>query len=141
MYYSQHQILNLIEAVEDAGGAHLRDEPCVPRDIVYEVKTRTSKNTRIHVDSTGCGRPSKFLIPYLPTAEVQIPLDKDPDSGILVRDARVVVDLHMGIDRVTDDEAKRLEASDAGAVTVCAYDDCVGLWPRFQDQVFAAEEL
>jgi hypothetical protein len=136
MDYSQHQFLNLIEAVEDAGGANLPD-PCMPEDIVYEVATKTNKRTRVHVDSTGCGHTARFAVPYDPTAEVQIPLDKDKDPGNLVRDRQVVVDLHMGLDQVTEEEAARLKAFDAGIVTACAVDDNMGQWPRFRDQTFA----
>lgn len=52
--------LDLMEAVEDAGGAHLT-EVCVPRR--YKLAKRPDTKPRVFYTS-GCGNAARFVVPY-----------------------------------------------------------------------------
>lgn len=114
--------LSLIEEVEAQGGVHLTSEACTPptfrlnQPINPEDPNGPKRNIRIEM--TGCHRRAKFLVPLL------------PDAYLYDRD-----ELHTQEFDFNDQENPVTRFSDGAPALakVCAVDDAMGLWPRFQD--------
>jgi hypothetical protein len=127
--YHPDDFLSLIEEVEKQGGAHLASETCKPRrfrmnlPIDEAVPTGPKRSTR--VESTGCHRRAKFLVSLL--ADEHIGLDEDDPTDFDFNDAEHPV----------------ATMSDGGPamVKVCAVDDAMGLWPRFERAMFTGESF
>jgi hypothetical protein len=100
----------LCYAVEKERGALLM-EPCKGRSLRYKLPDPKGRRSWRFYQTTHCNNSSRMEIPYNPAATVRIYDPEEPDV--------IIVD-HAG-------EPKR----DAKA-TVCAVDDCVGLWPRYR---------
>lgn len=107
MLYNPDDFFALIEAVEEAGGAHL-PEPCVPPRYRIKLPDPSSGLRRMQtMQATGCHKETRFVIPY--------------DKPIYER----------------DDDGKIIAEGEAEAATlpVCAVDDDLGKWPRFVNSI------
>jgi hypothetical protein len=132
-HYTHRDFVSLISEVERQGGVYPVIE-CHAHEIDELVCAAAKKPPM----STGCEEPAIFEVPYDQTAEVDV---REP---ILVPD-----DAHgapKGRSKQRRDEEGKLEfkivtregAPDGdtfATVTVCANDDLMRLWPRFQDKM------
>lgn len=116
MNYNPDDFLNLIEEAEAQGGVHL-SEKCQPQSFrlmypVDENRPEASQKRSKRFTTTGCNRQAKFLVPLLPDAYMaEHGIDFDP------------------------------VATEPALVKVCAVDDAMGLWPRFQDAMQSGESF
>jgi hypothetical protein len=111
MIYAPDDFTRLSNLVIQEGGKCLEDE-CVGTMVKYKIPTDDGGHVWSRRWTTHCNFAARMEIPY--------------DGG-----------LHI---RLYDDHSNKLvdhtgETGSAKLVTVCAVDDCVGLWPRYQDVV------
>lgn len=111
MIYAPDDFVNLSNAVEHEGGKLLLD-PCVGRPIRYKLPRSDGKLHRKTIFTTRCDLVSRMMIPY--DASTKIRIHDDDDQTLMIVD-------HDGEKNPKNEMA-----------TVCAVDDCLGLWPRFQ---------
>jgi hypothetical protein len=109
--YAPDDFLRLSKLIEEEGG-ELLQEPCKGDMIKYKIPTEDGKHVWSRRWTTHCDFNARMKIPY--------------DSTLHVR----VYDEHSN--KLVDHKGEK--PSDTMA-TVCAVDDCVGLWPRYQDVV------
>jgi hypothetical protein len=127
--------LSLIEAVEQQGGAHLSAETCKPSyfRINQPVKADEPQGPKrnVRVGTTGCRRHAKFLVQLLPDAYIIAHADGEELEDLL----------HIcDFDDRNHPQATMSDGSPALA-KVCAVDDAMGLWPRFQDAMQTGESF
>lgn len=108
MNYHPDDFLALTEEVERQGG-YVQPDTCFPTQFRRRMPDGTWK--RDH--TTGCGLPARFGITYDPTEPVYF--ESRDDDG-----EKVIID-HPG---------EKVEG--AAYAAVCAVDDSMGRWPRFQ---------
>ena len=121
-YDSYDHFLRLVDAVEEAGGAHLPDT-CQP-SRVPDLDRDKLKNVPGDVNlpqneamTCGCDLETLLVVPYEIEGAVEVPGRDD--------DVEVVVPLR------TEKEVETALGNGAGFTTVCAVDDNVAMWPRF----------
>lgn len=149
MNYHPDDFLALIEEVEQQGGVHLANEVCKPQNFrlnlpVEEGDPKGAKANQ-RLSTTGCRRRAKFLVPLLPDAYVdEIDLLNNAQHGSYDSD---------GKRRVRDAEEEDFSFSHADhplarmadgtpvLAKVCAVDDAMGLWPRFNDVLHTGESF
>lgn len=135
MNYHPDDFLSLIEEVEAQGGAHLSSESCKPSPFrlnqPLDPDRPDGKMRSVRFATTGCHRRAKFLVGILPEAyfvDKEQPVD---DEGNLVP-----FDF--------DDESNPMLTTTDGSpalTKVCAVDDAMGLWPRFQNAMHTGESF
>lgn len=101
--------------------------------------------TNRRVLTTGCRRDAKFLVPLLPDAYFQ-QVDHLAGSEIASYDRegdRSVRMTHPDDFDFDDDANKRAVMGDGSPALakVCAVDDAMGLWPRFQGVMHTGESF
>lgn len=159
MNYHPDDFLALIHEVQEQGGTHTREQCVAPRHKfanqppdIFHFDEKTPRVTRI-VMATGCKHVSKFIVPLLPdeivarvlpdtveTSTVAIP------TGIVGTLARPEVDRRdLDYDDFDfDDDAHPEALSLTGQplpASVCAVDDAMGLWPRFNAAMHTDESF
>jgi hypothetical protein len=107
--------INLLEEVERQGG-ELLPETCLPSEYIITVNKPHGGVKKRKVLTTGCGKEMRLEIPYDPSAKVTVP-------GVATRQSPNPEPVaHDG------DHGQ-------GTVIVCAEDDGVHFWPRFEKSV------
>jgi hypothetical protein len=146
MNYHPDDFQSLTEEVEQQGGAHL-NEICRPHVIRMNVPVNPEKpdgpKRSEKVETSGCRRRAKFLVPFLPDEyfeEIDL-LDGAShghydDEG--ERHTRPAVaedfDFESGTSALMEDGMPML-------ATICAVDDAMGLWPRFNASMHTGESF
>ena len=124
--------MGLIEEVESQGGVHLSSEVHTPDILrmnlpIDESNPQGPKRNR-RVLTTGCHRHALFLVPLLPEAyfldEEEVATSPDFDFN----------DANHPMALMSDGETPAL-------TKVCAVDDSMGLWPRFQSAMLTGESF
>lgn len=98
------------------------------------------------IETTGCHRRAQFLVPLLPEAYFMDGTILD-DAGItsIDREGTVTTRPATEDDFDFDDETNPLTMMGDGEtpalVKVCAVDDAMGLWPRFQHAMTSGESF
>lgn len=148
MNYHPDDFLSLIEEAERQGGAHL-SEVCNPDTFrlnlpIDDEKPTGAKASR-KLTTTGCRRRAKFLVPLLPDAyfsqvdllegAVHVTYDDDGD-----REVRPAEDSDFDFNPEHEHQALMGDGTPMLA-KVCAVDDAMGLWPRFQDAMITGESF
>lgn len=140
MNYHPDDFLSLIEEVEHQGGAHLSNEICKPDQFrlnlpIDDEKPTGAKASR-KLTTTGCHRRAKFLVPLLPDEYVD-EVDLLENAGAIGegkdferREWREPTDEDFDFDRDYEHQALMGDGTPHLA-KVCAVDDAMGLWPRF----------
>lgn len=111
MNYHPDDFLALTDEVERQGG-FIQPDPCMPTEFRRRFKDGTWK--RDH--TAGCGYQARFGVSYDPTDPVYFVSCDDHGN-------RVVID-HPG---------EKVEGT--AYIAVCAVDDDMGRWPRFQNVI------
>lgn len=114
--YKPKDFIALSNEVEQQGGKLLLG-PCTGKPISYKVPV-AGKRVRKNYFTTHCGTSARMEIPY--DSSTHVLLEEDNEG---VGEQVIIVD-HPGEKHPKDEVA-----------TVCAVDDCVGLWPRFAEVV------
>lgn len=146
MNYHPDDFLSLVSEVEEQGGTHTHEQ-CMPRGLRFDNQPPNITNfddtdprvTKI-VGSAGCKRAAKFVVPLLPDEIVEVVLAETFDGGMTIADPTGVPDefIHRqaeeeDFDFNDDDHPEALSLSGKPIpATVCAIDDAMGLWPRFE---------
>ena len=127
-HYTDQDFVNLLEAVERQGGEYV-PETCIPHRV-KELDLQHAKP----VYSTGCAEDALFVVPYDAHATVTV------DEPVLIPDPQ---NASRKIQKRDDDgtlHSHPVEHSDEGGsvgelhmIRVCANDDFMRRWPRFQD--------
>lgn len=146
MNYHPDDFLSLVEEAELQGGAHLSEE-CRPSIIrmnlpIDDENPRGPKVNR-QVPTTGCHRHAKFLVPFLPDAYFthHDPTDATiasitPEGEFEHRDAET-----SDFDWTAPEKALLMKDGTPALAKVCAVDDAMGLWPRFQDSMHTGQSF
>jgi hypothetical protein len=127
-HYSDKDFVALLEAVEAQGGDYAA-ETCKPRHI----KELNLKQAPPAFD-TGCGEDALFHVPYDPYANVivnepkLIPDPSNKDRKVQARDDDDNL-LYTPVSRMVNHPAR----GELRSVRVCANDDLMRHWPRFQE--------
>jgi hypothetical protein len=125
MNYSPDDFMRLMEEAERQGGAHL-NERCVPGKYKLPLPVAGKEKPQMReIFTTGCNSEALFVIPYDPARHVVIPSynGKDDPAG---DDKTMTVS-------VADNNATMNRGG--GFTRVCAVDDDIGRWPRFQKAI------
>lgn len=131
MNYHPDDFFSLIEETEAQGGVHISSETCVPSHfrlnlpIDEDNPQGPKKNTRI--STTGCNRRAKLLVALL------------PDAYIAQRAELATADFDF--DDTKHARALMSDGETPAMAKVCAVDDAMGLWPRFQDAMTTGESF
>ena len=125
MNYHPDDFLALSQAVVDDGGECFAD-PCVGSTVRYRVPGAGGKKVWVRRQTTHCDMSARMGIKYDPALHIRI--EGEPAPGLLgeVTKPATIVD-HPG-EKVYRDRKVPL-------AVVCAVDDCVGLWPRYNEIV------
>lgn len=113
MNYHPDDFLALSDEVENQGG-YVQPDECTP--VEFRRKWKDGGWKRDH--TAGCGMPARFGITYDPSEPVHIETAAYDEQGNKLYD--VVID-HPG---------EQIEG--AAYAAVCAVDDDMGRWPRFE---------
>lgn len=128
--YHPDDFLSLIEEVEVQGGVHLSGEVCKPTvlrmNLPVDEDDPQGPKVNKPVNTTGCGRRAKFMLPPLPEAYFSDEWYTHPDYDF--DDEKNPVAL------MSDGESPAL-------VKACAVDDAMGLWPRYQSSMHTGESF
>lgn len=149
MKYTSTDFISLMGEVENQGGEHV-DQTCTAEEILFKQPDGTTQR----VMSSGCGLDVLFDVPYDPSSTVLVPepvleVDEgrsgwdDPDNGDHhpTHKTKMVQDPHsedpskkVALVEYVEREGELLEGGTATLlpVRVCAQEDNVGMWPRFQ---------
>jgi hypothetical protein len=135
--YHPDDFFALIQEAESQGGAHVSSEPCKPTTFRLDQpidpdRPRGPKRSQ-KFQTAGCHRRAKFLLPMLPEAYF--------DGKELVDWDETSAD---EVDFDFDDDNNPMLTMSTGepALTkVCAVDDAMGLWPRFQDTMTTGQSF
>lgn len=132
MNYHPDDFLNLVAEVEDQGGAHLTSDTCKPTHFrlnlpIDEDNPQGPKASK-RISTTGCHRRAKFLVPLLSDEEV------GEFSGTADESRFDFDDDKNPVKMMSDDITPAL-------VKVCAVDDSMGLWPRYQSAMLTGESF
>lgn len=127
MNYHPDDFFALIAEVEDQGGVHLQSETCKPpvfrMNLPIDEDNPQGPKHNVRVHSTGCNRRAKFLVSL-----------RDVDDRDFEEDEKELFDFDGPQRMMTDGETPAL-------AKVCAVDDSMGLWPRFQDAMQTGESF
>jgi hypothetical protein len=135
MNYHPDDFLNLIEAAEEQGGAHLSGEVCKPNSYRLNLpidpeRPRGPKRSE-RLTTTGCRRHAKFLVALLPDSHFVETLSTEA--------LRELIDI---ADFDDNSHSQALLADGAPALAkACAVDDAMGLWPRFEGAMHTGESF
>lgn len=130
--YNRDQFLRLVEAVEDAGGKH---DPQIHGHTTYKEFTGPIKVKPMTYG--GCGYAAQFTVPDLGVEYVvgNGEITAEP-QGFEREGTGDDVEIHYG-PPVDEHMLQHLGLPPViEPIKVCAYEDGVGYWPRFKDQVF-----
>lgn len=146
--YHPDDFLSLIEAVEAQGGAHL-SELCKPDlfrlNLPIDDENPKGPKANRKLTTTGCRRRAKFLVPLLTNDYVDdIDLldgafhgEYDEDGSLERRPAE-----EEDFDFDKDHPKQKLMGDGTPMLAkVCAVDDAMGLWPRFQNAMQTGESF
>jgi len=120
MDYTTSDFLALIDEIERQGG-ELLEGRCQGRTIRQQAKPGIESYQAM---TTGCRKQSRFEIKYLDDTELQ-GVFTDREKFKLMERPRRRIERPGGFHYEPEPQF----------VTVCAIDDAVGLWPRFQNVV------
>ena len=132
MNFHPDDFLALIDEVENQGGVHVADETHMPvhfrMNLPIDEANPQGPKHNVRVSTTGCHRRALFLVPMLPEAyfmdEEEIATSPDFDFDDSKHPTVTMAD------------------GDTPALTkVCAVDDSMGLWPRFQGAMHTGESF
>lgn len=118
MNYEQQDFLDLISEVERQGG-ELLERRCQGRTIRQQSGSGIQAYT---ANTTGCRKQSMFDVMYLEDHQVKM---GDPGRFKPIPRPRKHIERTGGFSTTTEPQF----------ATVCAIDDSMGLWPRFQHVV------
>lgn len=148
--YHPDDWLSLIEEVEQQGGAHLSGEVCKPDQFrlnlpIDDANPSGPKASR-KLQTTGCRRRSKFLVPLLPDEYVD-EIDLTEGAGAIGegedferRTWREPTEDDFNF--AGDFEHQALMGDDTPIpAKACAVDDAMGLWPRFNAVMTTGESF
>jgi len=113
MNYHPDDYVALCNAIEAEGG-NLPPEPCSGHVFRLKQPDPSGKMVWKCFSTVHCDESALADVPYDPKLHVRLMDDEDSDVCIVE---------HVG------------EKLDKGMVRVCAVDDAIGLWPRFQGVV------
>lgn len=151
MNFHPDDFLSLIEEVEQQGGAHLSNEVCKPEvfrlDLPIDDDNPQGPKASKKLTTTSCRRRAKFLVPLLPDAYLEQVdvldkagkvsfLDKEKDQ----RRLRSVAEADFDFSHDHPHQARMGDGTPMLA-KVCAVDDAMGLWPRFQHAMVTGESF
>lgn len=151
MNFHPDDFLALIEEVEQQGGAHLTNEVCRPETFTLDLPIDEdepkghTRSTKLY--TVGCRRRAKFLVPLLPDAYLKEAhvlrgakhgtIDPNNPDNIVRRPAE-----QSDFD-FNDESNPRALMGDGSPMLakVCAVDDAMGLWPRFESAMHTGESF
>jgi hypothetical protein len=146
--YHPDDFLSLIEEAESQGGAHL-NEPCTASGFrlnlpIDDERPQGPKKSTV-VRTTGCRRRAQFLVPLLPEAYFDGKRLTDTEIVEYERDgtikgSRPATDKDFDFNDESNKMARMGDGSPALA-KVCAVDDAMGLWPRFNNAMITGESF
>ena len=130
MNYGPHEFSRLVDEIEAQGGTHL-DLLHERRRLTIPIQAKGNKKARASKDlvTTGCDDAALFSIPYKkgvfagdPESDQQIHIGETERSyvGGELKEKPIPAHMAMEVDEEED------------SIVVCAIDDGVGLWPRFE---------
>lgn len=124
MNYHPDDFLNLVEEVEAQGGVHLSTDTHKPNhfhmNLPVDENNPTGPKARRRVSTVGCWRTAQFLVPQLPEA-------------YFMSDEEIATDPSFDFDDTKHPVAVMSDGETPALAKVCAVDDSMGLWPRFQN--------
>ena len=148
MNFHPDDFLSLIEEVEGQGGAHLASESCKPTSFrlnqPIDPDRPDGKMHSVVFKTTGCHRRAKFLVPRLPEAYF---MDGNHVDAVITDVDRHGVRIEYPANEADfdfDDSENPMALAKDGEplmAKVCAVDDAMGLWPRFQDAMHTGESF
>lgn len=124
--------LSLIEEVEDQGGVHLATDTCKPDTFrlnypIDEDEPSGAKRNR-KFQTVGCHRKALFLVPLSDERNFLSEEEIATNPGLDFDDSKHPVLM------MSDEQTPAL-------AKVCAVDDSMGLWPRFQSAMLTGESF
>lgn len=149
MNYHPDDFLNLVEEVEQQGGAHL-NEVCKPEqfrlNLPLDDSAPTGQKKSVKLQTTGCSRRAKMLVPLLPDEYVD-EVDLLDGAGLIGegkdfanREWREPTEDDFEFAKDFEHQALMGDGKPMFA-KVCAVDDAMGLWPRFADVMKTGESF
>lgn len=117
MNYHPDDFLALVTQVEHEGG-YVQPDPCNGQVLRYT----KPEGGQIVETTTHCGLHARVAIPY------------DPTEPVDIRSETEITNVETGVKTIRRDWIKHdgeTPAQQANFVAVCAVDDAVGLWPRY----------
>lgn len=146
MKYAHEDFIRLMGEVEEQGGEHV-DETCMWDEITFKMPDGTETSAK----SSGCEKDVLFDVPYDPSATVLVPepvlevdesrsgWDDDQGDHHPTHKTKLVEDPNDPDRRIPLIEyvEREGELAEGGVFTllpvrVCALEDNIGMWPRFQ---------
>lgn len=139
----------MIEEAEQQGGAHLSNEVCRPESFRLNLPINENdpngRRGNQKLTTTGCRRRGKFLVPMLPDAYIK-------EANVLRNATHTTYEKNGDVTRRPaeqsdfdfDDTKNPQSLMSDGTPTlakVCAVDDAMGLWPRFNAVMHTGESF
>jgi hypothetical protein len=128
--YHPDDFINLVEEVEAQGGAHLASETHRPRHFrinqPLDPDNPTGPKHSVKLPTSGCKRRANFLVALLPEAYFTEDSLTSPD---------------FDFDDSKHPRAMMDDGETPALAKVCAVDDAMGLWPRFQDAMQSGQSF
>lgn len=115
MNYDPDDFILLVSTVESEGG-YVQPDACEGRPLMYELDGKTRK-----VLTTHCNLHARMAVPYDPSE----PIDLETYAELPRQGGKTTVR-----NRIKHDGEPTKQ--NVNVVPVCAVDDAVGLWPRYQ---------
>ena len=132
MNYNKDDFLNLIEEVENQGGVHLTQEEHKPEvfrlDQPIDERRPDGAKRTVRVQTSGCRRRALFLVPLLPEA-------------YFMDDEEAATSPDFDFDDTKHPQATMSDGATPALAKVCAVDDAMGLWPRFESSMESGESF
>jgi hypothetical protein len=129
-HYTNPDFVRLISEVELQDGLYPMME-CHAHEI-DDLSCRVAPRPPM---STGCEEPALFEVAYDPGATVQVPtpiLDEDDNPDAPMGRKKQRRDENGELEFIYVEDVARTPSDVLQTVTVCANDDLMRLWPRFQ---------
>ena len=147
MNFHPDDFLSLVEEAERQGGSHL-NEVCEPThfrlDLPVDEDNPQGPRVNRRLSTTGCHRHAKFLVALLPDEYFAHHDLTDSTIAEIERDGTTTHRMveHDDFDFQDDDNRMAVMSDGTPALAkVCAVDDAMGLWPRFQDAMHTGESF